>query len=170
MKTLVTVDGRAGELRYERAGDVCKLHYQAAGGDAVECEASMVEVAAGGYSILVDGRVYEVQVGQDPRGGLQVDIDGRRVSVDVRDPRGFRRSGGAGSGEGRQSVAAPMPGKVIRILVAEGDQVEAGAGLVVVEAMKMQNEMKAPKSGRVTQMKAREGDTVAAGDVLAVIE
>jgi biotin carboxyl carrier protein len=63
-----------------------------------------------------------------------------------------------------------MPGKVVRVLVEEGATVEAGAGLVVVEAMKMQNELKSPKAGTVTELRAREGTTVNAGDVLAVIE
>jgi len=67
-------------------------------------------------------------------------------------------------------VAAPMPGKIVRLLVAEGDSVAAGQGLLVMEAMKMQNEMKAPKAGRVVSLTAREGATVAAGDVLAAIE
>jgi len=62
-----------------------------------------------------------------------------------------------------------MPGKVVRVLVAEGDTVEAGQGLLVVEAMKMQNEIKAPRSGRVVALAAREGATVAAGDPLATI-
>ena len=68
------------------------------------------------------------------------------------------------------NIAAPMPGKVVRLLVAEGDAVEAGQGLLVVEAMKMQNEMKAPKPGTVVSLTAREGATVAAGEVLAAIE
>ncbi len=63
-----------------------------------------------------------------------------------------------------------MPGKVVRVLVAEGDSVEAGAGLVVVEAMKMQNELKAPKSGVVVAVKAQPGATVAMGDMLVAIE
>ena len=63
-----------------------------------------------------------------------------------------------------------MPGKVVRVLVAQGEQVEADQGMVVVEAMKMQNELKAGRSGRVTMLAAEEGATVAAGQVLAVIE
>ena len=63
-----------------------------------------------------------------------------------------------------------MPGKVVRVLVAPGDAVEAGQGLIVVEAMKMQNEMKASRAGRVAAVPAKEGATVAAGDVLATIE
>ena len=72
--------------------------------------------------------------------------------------------------EGRQNVTAPMPGKVVRLLVADGDSVQAGQGIAVVEAMKMQNEMKAPRSGRVAALAVHEGDTVGAGAVLAVIE
>jgi biotin carboxyl carrier protein len=67
-------------------------------------------------------------------------------------------------------VLAPMPGKVVRVLVEEGQEVEAGAGLVVVEAMKMQNELKSPKKGTVAELRARPGATVNAGDVLAVVE
>jgi biotin carboxyl carrier protein len=63
-----------------------------------------------------------------------------------------------------------MPGKVVRVLVQEGDEIEKGAGLVVVEAMKMQNEMKSPKAGRVVEVKTRPNATVAAGEVLMVIE
>jgi biotin carboxyl carrier protein len=63
-----------------------------------------------------------------------------------------------------------MPGKVVRILAAAGDLVETSQGLVVVEAMKMQNELKAARPGRVTEIRAREGETVAAGDVLMILE
>jgi biotin carboxyl carrier protein len=80
-----------------------------------------------------------------------------------------RRSGKQGR-EGVETITAPMPGKVVRVLVAPGDAVEAGQGLVVVEAMKMQNEMKASLAGRVATVPAREGATVAAGEVLATIE
>jgi biotin carboxyl carrier protein len=62
-----------------------------------------------------------------------------------------------------------MPGKIVRVLAAVGDMVEAGQGVVVVEAMKMQNEMKAPRAGRVVTLSAREGASVSAGEVLATI-
>jgi pyruvate carboxylase subunit B len=68
--------------------------------------------------------------------------------------------------EGRQQVVAPMPGKVVRVLVSAGEQVEAGQGLLVVEAMKMQNEIRSPKSGTVEKVVASEGQAVNAGDVL----
>jgi biotin carboxyl carrier protein len=63
-----------------------------------------------------------------------------------------------------------MPGKVVRVLAAVGDSVEAGQGILVVEAMKMQNELKAPRAGRVVSVSAKEGDTVAAGEVMAEVE
>jgi biotin carboxyl carrier protein len=80
------------------------------------------------------------------------------------------RRHGALEAEGRQQITAPMPGKVVRVLLQEGDTVEAGQGLLVVEAMKMQNEIRSPKSGRVEKLFAKEGLAVNAGDVLAWVE
>jgi biotin carboxyl carrier protein len=89
----------------------------------------------------------------------------------VRDPRTWRgRRHSALEAEGRQQIVAPMPGKVIRLLVKVGDEVEAGQGLVVVEAMKMQNEIRSPKKGKVERLQAKEGQPVNAGDVLAWVE
>ncbi len=102
--------------------------------------------------------------------GGEVRVNGRAFAVEVFDPRSMRGRKSGGTGEGRQNVAAMMPGKVIRVLVAQGDSVEAGQGLIVVEAMKMQNEMKSPKAGRVAEVKTKAEATVAAGEVLIVIE
>ena len=102
--------------------------------------------------------------------GGEIRVNGRALSVEVFDPRDMRSRTAGGAGEGRQNVAAMMPGKVVRVLVAPGDAVEAGQGLVVVEAMKMQNEMKSPKAGRVIEVKAKPDQTVFAGEVLVVIE
>lgn len=77
---------------------------------------------------------------------------------------------GAGGEKGPRKLIAPMPGKVVRLLVAEKAEVEAGQGLLVVEAMKMQNEIKSPKKGTVQKLVAREGTNVNAGDVLAIVE
>ena len=101
---------------------------------------------------------------------MVVVIDGNRFDIEVRDPRQFRRRQGLHGIEGLQNVAAPMPGKVIRILVPLGALVTAGQSLVVVEAMKMQNELRAPKSGQVVSIPVHEGDNVMAGEVLVVIE
>jgi biotin carboxyl carrier protein len=134
-----------------------------------DCGAQIVTVEPGVYSVLLDGRSYEARV-EDGNGCVVVFIDGHRFEVEIRDPRRWTRQSGRAGAEGRLNVTAPMPGKIVRLLVAEGDEVEAGQGLLVVEAMKMQNEMKAPKAGRVVALTAREGATVAAGDVLAAIE
>ena len=131
---------------------------------------SAIEVEPGTYSILIQGRSYEVRTGPLPEGQTWVDVAGRRQHFDLRDPRNGRPGSGAASRGGQATLKAPMPGKVVRILVAEGDIVEAGQGLAVVEAMKMQNEMKAPRAGVVKSIKAREGATVTAGEALMVIE
>jgi biotin carboxyl carrier protein len=86
------------------------------------------------------------------------------------DPRDLRASGHGGGTHGRQEIAAPMPGKVVRVLVKVGDAVEEGQGVVVVEAMKMQNEMKSPKAGTVAEVRTRADATVSAGEVLIVVE
>jgi biotin carboxyl carrier protein len=127
------------------------------------------QVEPGVYSVLLDGRSYEARVEQAET-GVTVFIDGHRFEIEVRDPRRWSRQTGGREIAGRQNVLAPMPGKIVRLLVAPGDTVAAGQGLLVVEAMKMQNEVKAPKAGRVVSLAAREGTTAAAGDILAIIE
>jgi biotin carboxyl carrier protein len=150
MKWLVAVDGRAIEIDSEQL-------------DRVR------EVEPGVYSILIDGASYEVRVGGS-REGLTAESRGWRFSVEVRDPRDASRSSRSSVGSGRQNIAAPMPGKVIRVLVNPGDSVDAGQGLIVVEAMKMQNEMKASRPGRVVEVRAAAGATVGAGETLVILE
>jgi biotin carboxyl carrier protein len=115
--------------------------------------------------VMIGGRSYSAI---SANGAIRV--NGREFSIELFDPREMRGRKSGGVGEGRQNIVAPMPGKVIRVLVAAGDEVEAGQGLVVVEAMKMQNEMKSPKAGKVVEVKTTPEATVAAGDVLIVIE
>jgi biotin carboxyl carrier protein len=98
-------------------------------------------------------------------------LNGQRIPFAVDDPRSLRARRGAGAGaDGPRAVKAPMPGRVIRVLVAVGDEVAAHQGLVVIEAMKMQNELKSPKAGRIARVAAQEGETVQSGDVLVVVE
>jgi biotin carboxyl carrier protein len=118
------------------------------------------------FSILIEGRSYQATVLAP--GTIQV--NNQIFSVELFDPRELRARSSAGASHGRQNIIAPMPGKVVRLLVAAGDTVEAGQGLIVVEAMKMQNEMKSPKAGIVVEMKTRPGATVTAGEILIVIE
>jgi len=130
---------------------------------------SVREVEPGVYSVLLEGRSLEVRTIVTPN-GLQVHVGGRQSTVEVRDPRNASRHSRAAAGTGRQNISTPMPGKVVRLLVSEGDAVDAGQGLVVVEAMKMQNEMKASRAGRVVEVRVRDGETVGAGDTLVVLE
>ena len=103
--------------------------------------------------------------------GAGVVIGGRRYGFAVDDPRSLQGRRGAGAGtEGPRPVKAPMPGRVVRLLVEAGDEVEEGQGCVVIEAMKMQNELKSPKAGRVVRVGVGVGDTVGSGDVLVVVE
>ena len=114
---------------------------------------------------------YEVfVVPGDSAGELLVTMEGRSATVAVNGRR--TRSGGdpARHAHGEQSVVAPMPGRVVRVLVAPGDEVAARQGVVVVEAMKMENELRAPKGGRVKDVNVSAGTSVEAGRVLLVIE
>jgi biotin carboxyl carrier protein len=127
--------------------------------------ADIVETEAGVYSAIAGGAVFEIRMDRD-----SLTVGGRRLEFSVEDPRAWKHEGGAAGMHGKASVVAPMPGKVVRILVAAGDEVKQGQGLVVVEAMKMQNEMKAPRDGRVTALEVRENDSVTAGMLLAIVE
>ena len=127
------------------------------------------KVQPGIYSVLHEGRSFDVRIVADGA-GYSVEIDGRRFEVTMEDPRNTRKKSAASVGHGRQTIAASMPGKVVRVLVADGEEVTVGQPIIVVEAMKMQNEMKAPKSGRVAKIHVRDGATVAAGQPLLVVE
>ena len=144
-------------------------------------------------SAEVEGRAYSLEV-HDPTSGvfllrsgtnvyhcrieagaklefLNVSLRSRDYAIHLIDPKRLRGSQSSGAHDhGAVQIVASMPGKVVRLLVEVGAQVEAGAGIVVVEAMKMQNEMKSPKAGVVTSLSATAGATVNAGDVLAEIE
>jgi len=117
-----------------------------------------VEVEPGVWSVIDGTRVYEVRVA-----GEQVLVNGRPVEV-------AGKKAAAGSGSGPVHVRATMPGKVVRVLVEVGDTVAGGQGVIVVEAMKMQNELKSPRDGRVTHIGAAAHTTVDAGAVLVTIE
>ena len=131
-------------------------------------EADVSEISSGVYSILIGGRTFEVSI-EKTQGSLLARVHGCEIRAEIFDPRSWRRARGAGIElEGRQQLVAPMPGKIVRVLVEGGQQVSAGQGLLVIEAMKMQNEIRSPKAGRVEKL-AREGQTVNAGEVLAVV-
>jgi biotin carboxyl carrier protein len=164
MKFTIELNGkaRAVELSRGEKGFSCSI-------DGKLVEADIAEVGSGRYSILIGGDSLEVRISPQTD-GLAASIGGHEYSLKVRDPREWRRKHhGAAASEGRQQVVAPMPGKVIRILAKVGVKIEAGQGVVVVEAMKMQNEVRAPKSGLVEKIVVVEGQSVNAGDALATI-
>src|SRR3954451_4509553 len=130
-----------------------------------ETAADVVEVEPGVYSVLLHGRSFEVAVT-----GSEIEIAGLRLDFERVDPRKWNPVTSTRKAEGREAIKAPMPGKVVRVLVAEGDEVAVGQGLVVVGAMKMQNEMKAPRAGRVVSIAVKEHEAVNAGSVLLMIE
>ena len=139
------------------------------GGQPLEADA--VEISPGTYSILLGGRSHEVRVTPAPDGRLKIQSGVAEFTAEVIDPRAARgRRHSALEAQGRQQIAAPMPGKVVRVLVKAGDQVEAGQGLLVVEAMKMQNEIRSPKSGVVERILVTAGQAVNAGEVLAWVD
>jgi biotin carboxyl carrier protein len=164
MKLEIELDGKTRNVELTRIGDrmQCAL-------DGRPVEADVVEVSPAMYSILINGQSFEARV-EAAATGLRVVVDGHEYAAAVRDPRQWRRHlGAAAEAEGRQQAVAPMPGKVVRVLVNAGDVVEAGQGLVVIEAMKMQNEVRSPKRGTVERLLVSEGQTINAGEVLAII-
>ena len=161
----VMVSGKPHRLELEKvdAGWKCRL-------DGKEVHVDAVLPRRDVLSLLVDGHAYEVKREQTAT-DLHLWVGSTRFPVEVRDPRSLRaRQGGAQDEKGPRKIVAPMPGRVVRRLVAEGAEVEAGQGIVVVEAMKMQNEIKSPKKGMVKKITASEGAAVNSGDVLAVVE
>jgi biotin carboxyl carrier protein len=169
MKLTAEVDGQSYALDLERR-EGARVE-ATIDGRRYELEAR--ETEAGAFLLLVDGRVYEGRAKRASAQGkaCEVQLGDEIFHVTLFDPKRLRGARGAGAeASGRAQVVASMPGKVVRVLVAEGAPVEAGDGLVVVEAMKMQNELKSPKSGTVVDLRAEAGATVNAGDVLVVVE
>jgi biotin carboxyl carrier protein len=161
----VIVGGKAHRLELEKVtgGWECRLDGQPVHVDAVIPQRDVM-------SLLVDGHAYEIKREQTAT-DLHLWVGSTPFAVEVCDPRSLRsRQHAAGDEKGPRKVLAPMPGRVVRVLVAENSEVEAGQGIVVVEAMKMQNEIKSPKKGVVKKISATPGAAVNPGDVLAVVE
>jgi len=168
MRLTAEIAGERHELDIRQEGSRVTAEI---GGRVYELEMSAPR--PGVYLLLAGGRVYECRVDHpgNNREAAEVAIGRDAYAVTLADPKRLRGAQASGAhAHGTSEIVAPMPGKVVRVLVEAGAEVEAGAGVVVVEAMKMQNEMKSPKAGKVTAVNVREGATVNAGDVLAVVE
>lgn len=161
----VIIDGKSYRLQLERADGrwQCRL-------DGREMQMDAVLTRRDVLSVLIGGRAYEIKRERTAT-DMHLWVGSARYAAELRDPRSLRgRKDGAGGEKGPRKLIAPMPGKVVRLLVVEKAEVEAGQGLLVVEAMKMQNEIKSPKKGTVQKLVATEGANVNAGDVLAIVE
>lgn len=136
---------------------------------SIQGDASLEQVRPNLYSVLAGTRSFAVYLA--PRGNeIEVWVDHKRYLLAVSDARDFAASGRGAAAKGTSQVSTQMPGKVIRVLVEPGAKVKAGQGLIIVEAMKMQNELKAPRDGTVSRIAAIEGATVAANQPLVIIE
>jgi biotin carboxyl carrier protein len=153
---------------------VVEIEETAGGRLRVHVDGALVDVdgrvpLGGTASLLVDGASHLVDVAEE-REGLRVLVDGRPFEVRVDEPARRRAPGqSAGAAGGGQRLVAPMPGKVVAVLVEIGQAVEPGTGLVVLEAMKMENEFRATAAGTVTELHVAPGQAVNAGDLLVVV-
>ena len=159
----IIIDGRAYRLDLNRSDRrwSCRL-------DGTEVEVDAVLARPDVLSLRIGNQAYEVMC-ERVAGELHVWVGNARFAAEVRDPRSLRGRVRVVDDHGPRKLTAPMPGKIIRVLVSPGDEVEAGAGVLVVEAMKMQNEIKSPKKGKIQKILVSEGAAVNAGDVLAIV-
>jgi biotin carboxyl carrier protein len=180
----VSIGGRSHQIEIERAASAssgstqgqpiatrrsnevqCNLRL-----DGREIPVSYAPLGSDGLSLLVNGESFEVRherIGES----LRIFVRGRAYECSVRDPRSLRTRKRAGLADaGEQKLTASMPGKVVRIIAGVGDKIAAGQGILVIEAMKMQNEVRSPKEGQLKKLLVREGANVVAGEVLAIIE
>ena len=177
MKFVATMDGAQHTIECQRDENDPDLFHMSLDGKAYEMDARKMPSQI--VHILMDHRSYDVDLERIARksdtldGRVHVRVRGRVLRFEILDERrikmkeaqGFRFDVG-----GVANIDSPMPGKVIKILVKEGDEVKEGQGVIVVEAMKMENELRSPKAGKVRDIKVKEGDAVEAGARLAQIE
>jgi biotin carboxyl carrier protein len=165
MKIELEIDGQMIEGEFTLAEGAAQLSF---GGATREAQVS--EPEPGMFTVIINDRVYRCALEESPGGAVEVVVNGKRIPVAARDKKHLRGQAGAAAASGQVKLLAPMPGKVVRVLLNAGDEVAARQGVLVVEAMKMQNEVQSPKAGKIAEIKVSEGQTVNAGDVLAVIE
>ncbi|HWJ49125.1 MAG TPA: biotin/lipoyl-containing protein [Candidatus Udaeobacter sp.] len=164
MTNEIAIDGKSYRLDLSQGAGrwSCRV-------DGREVEVDAVLARPNVLSLRIGNRAYEVKC-ERVGGDVHIWVGSQRFAVDVRDPRSLRGRTRAVDNHGPKKLTAPMPGKVVRILLTQGTEVEAGAGVLVVEAMKMQNEVKSPKKGTIQKILVSEGTAVNAGDVLAIVE
>jgi biotin carboxyl carrier protein len=134
-------------------------------------EVDALAMSHGAVGLLIDGESFSVEL-EDRGDEVGVLVRNQVTLIDVADERRLRLRAGAAQFkvEGKQTVCAPMPGKLVKVLVKVGEEVKEGQGLVVVEAMKMENELKSPKAGKVVELLVKEGSAVENDARLVVVE
>jgi len=166
VKLDIEIDGKSHrvDLTQDRETGLWKVQLD---GQPVEADAHFIR--PGVLSLLLEGRAHRIVLDAD-LAEPALHLDEHRIAWQADDPRSFQRRRRHAAAHGPVALKASMPGRVVRVLVERGAHVAAHQGVVVIEAMKMQNELKSPKEGRVTDLRVIPGDTVTAGEVLAVIE
>ncbi|HVB32891.1 MAG TPA: biotin/lipoyl-containing protein [Patescibacteria group bacterium] len=163
MKRDVRIEGKNYRVEAEHRDDGWDFRV-----DGEPVDADVAEISPDFYSILLAGKSFVVRV--VPRESrLEIEVGTRQMIAEVDDPRRLRRGRGELELEGHQQILAPMPGKVVRVLVGQGSRVEAGQAILVIEAMKMQNEVRSPKTGTLERLAVSEEQAVNAGDLLAIV-
>lgn len=165
MKLAIEIAGQSHEIEFTQHNGTAQLIQGTS-----HHSAQVSQPEPGLFTIVLNQRVYRCLLDTLPDGRTEAVVNGRRFPVSVHDKKHLRSNAGGAAVGGKATLTAPMPGKVVRVLCAVGDEVAAEQGLLVVEAMKMQNEVLAPKAGKVTEVRVSEGQTVNAGEVLAVVE
>ncbi len=161
----ITIDGKSFRLELDRTDERwhCRLDGRMVRMDAVLARRDVL-------SVLIEGKAYEIKRERTAT-DMHLWVGGARYAAELRDPRSLRsRKTAAEDEKGPKKLFAAMPGKVVRVLIREQDEVAAGQSILVVEAMKMQNEIKSPKKGTVQKIVVSEGANVNPGDVLAIVE
>jgi biotin carboxyl carrier protein len=165
LKIEIELDGKSRSVEMTHTGERTRWTI---GGRTIYADAA--EVSPGIYSILIAGQSFEARIAPQGDSELRVTVANREYRATIRDPRKWTRNRGLGAeAQGSQQLRAPMPGKIVVLLVKAGDRVDAGQGIVVMEAMKMQNEIRSPKSGTVERLLVAQGQTVNAGEVVAIV-
>jgi len=162
MKLNAELNGEKHEIEIKREGEMVFARV-----DDRQYELEASEVEADVYLFKYNNQIFQIYAAPN---GI-VNLGNHQLEISITDPKRLRgSSAAAANAEGISEIKTAMPGKLVRILVEEGTEIKQGEGVLIVEAMKMQNEMKAPKDGIVKEIRFSEGATVNAGDIMAIIE
>lgn len=168
----VEVNGRTRTVAVERVGSQAEGRYRV----TIDGRTRLVDARPAGHGRLSllfpqeQARSFDVAIAPASVTDLDIHMPEGAVRAIVNGRRSRREGPSEASGTGEQRIVAPMPGRVVRVLVAAGDEVLARQPLVVVEAMKMENELSAPRAGRVKDVEVRDGMSVDAGRLLVIVE